>query len=83
VPYITHPTLNDEQVQGNAARQVELKLKTPWRDGATHLLMSSMECMQQLAARMPRFRLQRPMTVRRTLASAGSAGPADAQALSL
>jgi hypothetical protein len=29
---ITRPALSDEQVQFNAAGQVELKLKTPWRD---------------------------------------------------
>jgi hypothetical protein len=25
---------------------VVLKLKTPWRDGATHVVMSPLECMQ-------------------------------------
>jgi hypothetical protein len=29
--YITRPALSDERVQLNAAGQVELKLKTPWR----------------------------------------------------
>ena len=27
-----------------------LKLKTPWRDGTTHLVMSPLELMQRLAA---------------------------------
>jgi hypothetical protein len=40
-----------ERVQLNAAGQVELKLKTPWRDGTTHLVMSPLEFMQRLAAR--------------------------------
>lgn len=31
--YITRPALSDERVQFNAAGQVELKLKTPWRNG--------------------------------------------------
>jgi hypothetical protein len=31
--YITRPAPSDERVQLNAAGQVELKLKTPWRDG--------------------------------------------------
>jgi hypothetical protein len=35
--YITRPALANERVQCNAAGQVVLKLKTPWRDGATHL----------------------------------------------
>jgi hypothetical protein len=45
--YITRPgsALSDERVQLNAAGQVELKLKTPWRDGTTHLVMSPLEFM--------------------------------------
>jgi hypothetical protein len=34
-----------------------LKLKTPWRDGTTHLVMSTLELMQRLAAPVPRLRL--------------------------
>ena len=52
--YITRPSLSDERVQLNAAGQVELKLKTPWRDGTTHLVMSPLEFMQRLAALVPR-----------------------------
>lgn len=37
--------------------QVELKLKTPWRDGTTHLVMSPLEFMHRLAALVPRPRL--------------------------
>jgi hypothetical protein len=37
--------------------QVELKLKTPWRDGTTHLLVSPPTFMQRLAALVPRPRL--------------------------
>ncbi len=55
--YITRPALSDERVQFNAAGQVELKLKTPWRDGTTHIVMSPLEFMQRLAARVPRPRL--------------------------
>jgi len=54
---ITRPALADERVQLNAAGQVELKLKTPWRDGTTHLVMSPLECMQRLAARATEGRL--------------------------
>ena len=35
--YITRPALANERVQTNAAGQVVLKLKTPWRDGTTHI----------------------------------------------
>jgi hypothetical protein len=55
--YITRPALADERVQLNDAGQVELKLKTPWRDGTTHLVMSPLEFMQRLAALVPRPRL--------------------------
>ena len=55
--YITRPALSDERVQLNAAGQVELKLKTLWRDGTTHLVMSPLDSMQRLAALVPRWRL--------------------------
>jgi hypothetical protein len=56
--YITRPALSDERAQLNAAGQVELRLKTPWRDGTTHLVMSPLEFMQRLAALVPRPRLR-------------------------
>ncbi|MBC7941459.1 MAG: transposase [Chitinophagaceae bacterium] len=55
--YITRPALANERVQTNAAGQVVLKLKTPWRDGTTQLVMSPLEFMQRLAALVPRPRL--------------------------
>jgi hypothetical protein len=45
----------EERVQANAAGQVVLKLKTPWRDGTTHLVMSPLQFMQRLAAPAPRI----------------------------
>ena len=36
---------------------MQLKLKTPWRDGTTHLVMSPLEFMQRLAELVPRPRL--------------------------
>ena len=51
--YITHSALPNERVQTNAARHVVLKLKTPWRDGTTHLVMSLLEFMQRMAALVP------------------------------
>ena len=44
-------------MQTNTAGQVVLKLKTAWRDGTTHLVMLPLECMQRLAALVPRPRL--------------------------
>ena len=37
---ITRPALACERVPCNAAGQVVPELKTPWRDGTTHLVMS-------------------------------------------
>ena len=54
---ITRPALANERVQTNASGQVVLKLKTSWRDGTTHLVMSPLEFMQRLAALVPRPRL--------------------------
>ena len=53
----THPALANERVPCNAAGRVVLTLKTRWRDGATHLVMSPLEFIQQLAALAPRPRL--------------------------
>ena len=55
--YITRPALAYDKVQCNAAGRVVLKLKTPWRDGATYLVMSPLEFMQRLAALVSRPRL--------------------------
>ncbi len=55
--YIMRPALANERVQTNAAGQVVLKLKSPWRDGTTHLVMSPLEFVQRLAALVPRPRL--------------------------
>ena len=55
--YMTRPALANVRVQTNAAGQVVLKLKTAWRDGTTHLVMSPPEFMQWLAALVPRPRL--------------------------
>ena len=40
--YVTPAALSDERVQINAAVRVELKLTTPWRDGATHHLVMTL-----------------------------------------
>jgi len=54
---ITRPALANERVQTNTAGQVVLKLKTAWRDGTTHLVMSPLEFMQRPATLVPRPRL--------------------------
>jgi hypothetical protein len=39
--------LANERAQSNAAGQEVLKLKTSWRDGTTHLVMSPLEVMRR------------------------------------
>ena len=53
---ITRPALANERVQCNAAGQVVRKLKTAWRDGTTHIVMSPLTFMRRLAALVPRPR---------------------------
>jgi hypothetical protein len=48
--YITRPAIANERVSVNHAGQVVLKLKTAYRDGTSHLVMSPLEFMQRLAA---------------------------------
>ena len=55
--WFARPALANERVQTNAARHVVLKLKTPWRYGTTHLIMSPLKFMQRLTALVPRPRL--------------------------
>ena len=38
--YITRPALANDRVRCNEMGQVVLRLKTPWRDGTTHQVMS-------------------------------------------
>ena len=55
--YITRPAIANERLTRNSAGQVVLTLKTPYRDGTTHIIMSPLEFMQRLAALVPRPRL--------------------------
>jgi hypothetical protein len=55
--YITRPAVANERLTINRAGQVVLTLKTPYRDGTTHIVMSPLEFMQRLAALVPRPRL--------------------------
>ena len=55
--YITRPALANERLKRNAAGQVVLQLKSAYRDGTTHVIMSPLQFMQRLAALVPRPRL--------------------------
>jgi len=51
--HITRPALANERMLCNAAGQVVLKRKTPWRFSTTNLVMSRMEFMQQSTLQAP------------------------------
>lgn len=55
--YITRPAISNERLSINREGNVVLKLKTPWRNGTTHIVLTPMEFMQRLAALIPRPRL--------------------------
>ena len=55
--YITRPAIANERLKLNSAGDVVLQLKSPYRDGTTHIVMSPLEFMQRLAALIPRPRL--------------------------
>jgi hypothetical protein len=55
--YITRPAIANERLALNRAGQVVLTLKTPYREGTTHIVMSPLEFIQRLAALVPRPRL--------------------------
>ncbi len=82
---ITRPALANERVQTNAAGQALPRLKTPWRDGTTHLVMSPLEFTQRPAALVPRpRRYLNPLSLRggarRHAACAGGAARGAASA---
>ncbi|MCC6776327.1 MAG: transposase [Hyphomicrobiales bacterium] len=54
--YITRPALAHERLSRNGKGQVVLRLKSPYRDGTTHIVMQPQEFMQRLAALVPRPR---------------------------
>ena len=55
--YITRPAIANERLKRNRAGQVVLQLKSPYKDGTTHVVMEPLEFMERLAALAPRPRL--------------------------
>ena len=51
--YITRPAIANERLKRNPAGQVVLQLKSPYRDGTTHIVMSPLELMQRLSCTRP------------------------------
>ena len=64
--YITRTAIANERLSLNSAGQVVLMLKTPYRDGTSHLIMSPLEFMQRLATLVPRPRLNLIRFMRRS-----------------
>lgn len=54
---ITRPALGHKRLSRTRAGEVVLQLKTPYRDGTTHLVMPPLEFLERLAALVPRPRL--------------------------
>jgi hypothetical protein len=61
IQYMARPALSDDRIEIVAKDRVRIKLKTPWRDGCTHIEMSGLEFMEKLVALIPlsRFHLVR------------------------
>jgi len=55
--YVARSAIANERLKRTDCGQVVLTLKTPFRDGTTHLVMSPLELLQRLAALVPRPRL--------------------------
>jgi len=55
--YITRPALGHNRLRRTSTGEVVLQLKTPYRDGTTHVVMAPLEFLQRLAALVPRPRL--------------------------
>src|SRR5262249_12818007 len=47
--YITRPAIANERLQRNRTGQVVLQLKSPYKDGTTHIVMEPLEFMERLA----------------------------------
>ena len=51
------PAFADDQLRRDGGSRVGFELKTPWRDGTTHLEMTPVDFLERLAALVPRPRL--------------------------
>src|SRR5215813_6181344 len=47
--YITRPAIGNERLKRNRAGQVVLQLKSPYKDGTSHIVMEPLEFMERLA----------------------------------
>jgi hypothetical protein len=54
--YITRAAIANERLKSNC-RQIVLQLKSPYKDGTTHIVMEPLEFLEHQAALVPRPRL--------------------------
>ncbi len=51
--YMGRPPLSDERLTMTAQGKISVKLKTPWSDGTSHILMTPQDFMARLVALIP------------------------------
>ena len=51
--YISRPPVASERLALTASAHVRFALKTPYRDGTTHIVLEPLDLMARLAARVP------------------------------
>ena len=61
VRYMARPALADERISIISEKEIQLRLKTPWKDGTHSLVLSPSELIEKLVALVPhaRFHLTR------------------------
>ena len=57
--YVLRPPVSDDRLEALPDRRYRLRLKTAWRDGTSHLLLSGHELVNRLAALVPAPRKNR------------------------
>jgi ribosomal protein S30 len=55
--YIARPALSEQRLSLTAAGKVRYQLKTPWRNGTTHVVYEPLDFLAKLAALVPRPRV--------------------------
>ena len=85
--YVSRPPVACERLALTASGQVRYTLKTPYRDGTTHIVLEPLDLMARLAALVPkpRMHLTRARRIRPAQSAsgggdAGAAGPGCAAA---
>ncbi len=55
--YITRPPIANSRIRINKRGQIVYKIKTPYKDGTTHVVFTPLEFMEKLASLVPRPRV--------------------------